>query len=179
MTDAEFHDQVAKLREIPYREEFQTSLCNLYLDCEPSYRDQLRRGINNGDIKCPAAWRFPTAYGRSDQSREQRIHESFLMMSINGLSDDIRDDLATLGYYYNNLPLLGIHADSHFEKVAKLSDPAFAEFIRAFVKRRPWDKGLRAWGLKIVHTPDGPEAVRSETLPPGRMSNLLRFFRRH
>jgi hypothetical protein len=158
MTDAEFQRELARLKGMVYREDFETALCDLYSACEPAHRIVLRHEVTAGVLKKPTAWRFPTAYFRSDLTRERRLLQSLIQMSIAGGSTDSREDLCALAHCYHNLPLLGLDAEAIFEGVAQLSDPNFGRLIRAFLRRHPKDKSLEVFGLRIVQTPDGPIA---------------------
>ena len=126
MTNAEFQQELTRLKGTIYREDFETALCDLYTVCEPAHRIELRHDVTAGMLKKPTAWRFPTAYFRSDLTREQRIQQSLVQMSITGGSTDYREDLCELAHCYHNLPLLGLDADAIFERVAQLSDPILA-----------------------------------------------------
>lgn len=160
MTDAEFEQHLSGLRTTGYREDFQSALCNLYITCEPRHRETLRRDLRSpGVIVRPTAWRYPTAYDRSDLSREQRIRESLICESIFGLgSDDYREELMWLARCYHNLLLMNIDADALLETIAQLSEPSVADFLREWINRRPEDKSLRTWRLEVVQTRDGPIA---------------------
>ena len=166
MTDAEFQSRVADLRVAPFREDFGTTLYDLYTNCEASHRDRLRNALRSGELQEPKSWRNPTDYERSDLTREQRFRQRLVQMSIRGGSDDHRDDLCALAYYYHNLALMGLDADAILEEVARLSEPEFGRLVRAFVKREPRGKSLEAFGLEVVQTPEGPVADRSLALWP-------------
>lgn len=161
MTDAEFQNGVTRLKSVSYREGFESAFYDLYTTCESAQRAQLRNSVRTGAIRPPRAWRNPTDYFRIDLTREQRCRRSLLRMSINGLSDDYRDDLCELAYCYHNLALLGLDADSILEEVADLSDPEVAGFLKGFIHRTPKDKSMEAFGLVVVQMPDGPGVDRS------------------
>ncbi|MDB5333037.1 MAG: hypothetical protein JWP03_4188 [Phycisphaerales bacterium] len=156
MTDAEFQQGLSSLEGMIYREDFETALCDLYASSEPAHRIVLRQDLTAGVLQKPTAWRYPTAYFRSDLTREQRIQQLLIRMSIAGGSTDYREDLRELAYCYHSLLLLGLDADAIFETIAQLSDLKFGRFVRAFLSRPPENKSVEAFGLTIVQTPDGP-----------------------
>lgn len=160
MTESEFQRYLSRLRTAKFREDFETALFALYTGCEPAQRAAFRRDLTAGKLQPPTAWRNPTDYFRSDLTREQRLRQSLIRMSIAGRSGDYREDLCALAYIYHNLLLLKLNADGILEDVAHLSDEDFGELVRAFTRRQPMDKSLEAFNLKVFETPDGPVADR-------------------
>jgi hypothetical protein len=160
MTGPEFHQELARLNAMDHREDFETALCDLYVACEPEQRAALRRDVAGGLLRGPTTWRFPTAYFRSDLTTAQRARQLMIRKSITGGGADHRDDLCDLAWCYHTLRVLGLDAPAFFEMIGRLSDPAFATFVRAFVGRSPENNSLEAFGLRIVETSDGPAVER-------------------
>lgn len=157
MTDGQFHKALASLRDLPFREDYQAALFDLYTASNSAQRVELRAASQAGAIdSSKKAWRNPTDYTRSDLTREQRMRQRLLGMSIHDGGDDYRDDLMSIAHCYHNLAVLGVDADAVLEEVAELSGPKFAGLVREFVRRSPQAKSAEVWCLKIVETPDGP-----------------------
>ena len=158
MSDEEFKDAVRALREIPYREDFQTALCELYVRSNQSQRDELRAGYKADRLGETMPWRNPTDYARSDLTREEGMRQSLIFLSIFDGQEDYREDLRSIAYCYHNLRVRGVDADLFLRQVAAMSGARFAELVLNFVNRPPGGKSLKAFGLEVVQTPDGPIA---------------------
>jgi hypothetical protein len=158
MTDAEFQKRVSSPAALFFREDFQTALYDLYKAATPEHRDVLRQEHRAGNLRGPTTWRNPADYERSDLTREQHIRERLIAMSIDGAGHDYRDDLMAIAHCYHNLAVLGVDADTVLEELAMLSDEDFARLILNFVRRSPDGKSMKAFGLELVQTPNGPIA---------------------
>jgi hypothetical protein len=158
MTDADFQKAVLTLRDLPFREAFEAALCDLYRESTPPQRDELRERYDAGLLEGPKPWRNPADFGRSDLTREQRMRQSLMLMSIREGGPDYRDDLVEIAYCYHNLALLGVDADAVLKEIGEMSGPNVAGLLLGFVRRSPQDKSLEAWRLRVAQTPYGPIA---------------------
>jgi hypothetical protein len=158
MMDEEFHTAIASLRALPFREDFEAGLYDLYKIVNSSQRFELRLAWKANTLGGPKTWRNPVDFERSDLTREQRMRQSLIRMSIQNGGRDFRDDLMSIAYCYHNLILLSVDADAELEELAKISAPNFAHLLRGWVRRSPVDKSPESFKLKIEQTPDGPVA---------------------
>jgi len=158
MNDEAFQKAIGSLRSIPFREDFLSALCDLYTFATQSERAQLRAGYQSDGLGGTKTWRTPTDYERSDLTREQRLQQRLVLMSIIDGGDDYRDDLMAIAHCYHNLAIRGLDADIVLRWIAAMSAPKFANLVLNFVNRPPKAKSAKAFGLFIVQTPDGPIA---------------------
>ena len=158
MTDAQFEKALTTLRELPFREDVEAALQDLYKNAAPAQRVSLRHACKQDNLCGSKPWRNPADYDRSDLTREQRMRQRLLAMSIQDGGKDYRDDLMSIAYCYHNLTLLGVDADGELEELATMSAPNFANLLLNFVRRIPQEKSMKSFGLKMKHTPQGPTA---------------------
>jgi len=158
MDDKEFETAVSSLRDIPFREDFEAALYELYKASSTKQRTDLRARYRSDNLNGSKTWRNPADYDRSDLTREQKMRQVLICMSIQDGGRDYRDDLRSIAYCYHNLALLGVDADAVVEELAGMSGPRFAELVFGFVRRAPAEKSAAKFGLKIEQTPSGPVA---------------------
>jgi hypothetical protein len=156
MTEAEFKICLGRLRELQFREDFQTLLGDFYTSCDTPQRAEIRRELAHKTLTEPVAWKNPTDYFRSDLTPPQRSRQSLLRMSMYGHSRDTRDDLRSLAGDYHTLLHHGLDADATLKQIAILSDGEVAAFIHSFLARDAASKSLKAFGLVVVNSPAGP-----------------------
>jgi len=101
MTDEDFHNAIASLRAFPFREDFEAGIYDLYKNANSSQRFELRRAWNADTLGGSKTWRNPADFSRSDLTREQRVRQSLIAMSIRNGGDDYRDDLMSIAYCYH------------------------------------------------------------------------------
>jgi hypothetical protein len=155
MMDDAFETARLALRELLFREDFERALCELYRRASPAQRATLRDAYRAGGLGEPRTWRNPTDYERGDLTREQRMRQTLIFMSIEDGGPDYRDDLMAIAYCYHNLALLGLNADAELRELADMSAPAFASLVRGFVERHPEEKSAKSFGLRFTTTPEG------------------------
>jgi hypothetical protein len=158
MTDSDFQHALLSLRDLPFREDFEAALYDLYRDATSAQQAKLRAGHNADTLGGSKTWRNPADYNRSDLTREQRIRQNLMAMSLRDGAPDYRDDLMSIAYCYHNLALLGLNANATLDEIARISGPTFAVLVRGFLRRSPEDMSLEAFGLRIQQTPDGTVA---------------------
>jgi hypothetical protein len=155
MTDPEFHDRIAALRKITYREDYEAALHDLYAQSTDAHRAILREAQKRGELRPQQPWRNPADYDRSDLKGLQRVRHGLIAMSIYD-SPEWKDDLRSIAFYYHSAELLGVDPNALLVEIAQMSSPALAKLIRGFVDRPLEAKSLHAWRLHIVQTPSGP-----------------------
>jgi hypothetical protein len=156
MTEAEFQETISFLRGLPFREDFGAGVCRLYTTATATQRSELRHMCKTNSLGGPKTWRDPTDHRRSDLTREQRMRQRLIAMSMEDGGPDDRDDILAIAYCYHNLALLGMDADKLLKEVAEISAPAFAKLLLNFVRRSPDDKSPESFKLTIEQMPDGP-----------------------
>ena len=158
MTEVEFQNSVKSLREIPFREDFEAVLIELYSKVTPAQRDVLRDRYTADRLGGSTTWKNPGDYFRSDLTREQRAGQWLMLASIREGGPDYRDDLMSIAHCYHNLALRGLDAGAVLEKIATMSGPRFGSLMRGFVTRPSAGKSMEAFGLTVEQTPDGSVA---------------------
>src|SRR5271157_3378465 len=101
MTDAEFQEALSSLRQLPFREDFEAALFDLYRTATPTQRDKLRDGYKADKLGGSTTWRNPADYFRSDLTREQRMRQGLIARSLMDGTGDFRDDLISIAYCYH------------------------------------------------------------------------------
>jgi hypothetical protein len=96
MPEPEFAARIAALESIPFREDFETALCDLYRAATPAQRAIIRQAVKIGRWQPSKPWRNPQDHDRSDLTREQRMRQNLIAMSIRDGGCDYRDDLEPL-----------------------------------------------------------------------------------
>jgi hypothetical protein len=156
MPESEFVKRIAALASIPFREDFETALYDLYQAATPAQRAAIRQAEKTGRWQPSKPWRNPADYERLDLTREQRMRQHLIAMSIRDGGKDYRDDFLSIGYCYFNLAVLGVDADGVLDELAKMSAPKFAELVRRFGHHALDERTLKGWGMEIVQKPGGP-----------------------
>ena len=158
MSDSDFRTQLQAALGADFREDFEVALNALYENCASHQRMALRELAKSGRLKPLMPWRNATDFFRSDLTRQQRLRRALLALSMSGISNDYRDDILTLGWCYHNARLFGWEPEQLFGDVGRMSDESVAKFLRDFLRRRPEDLSLSAFGLRIEQTAAGPVA---------------------
>jgi hypothetical protein len=157
MTDGEFQTQLMALSDLPYGENFETALYQLYRVAEPERRSILRQMNKAGQLRCARPWKNPADYDRSDLTRERHMRESPLANSLEGIGSDWRDTIRSIADCYYNLLVVGADADAALEELIRISDPEFANVVSRFARQPHGRESMKGWGLGVVQTPRGPE----------------------
>src|SRR5258706_6773348 len=157
MTDQDFNDRLAELRLTSYREDFETVLYELCTACTIEQCRVLRDEVKDRRLWSSKPWRNPADYERSDLTWEQRLRRGVADWAVLDPNfEDSRENVLSLAWLCHNLILSGVSADALLEEVSERADPNVAKFIRDFIKRRPAEKSMKAFGLYVEQTPDGP-----------------------
>jgi hypothetical protein len=156
MTDLEFEQAVLALRQIPFREDFEEALYQLYRTCSAPQRDKLRQGYQADRLGGSKTWKNPVDYFRSDLTSEEQARQRLWARSLRDGSNDFRSDLLSIAFCYHMLAVRGFDADAELRELAGISAPKFAELVWGFVNRSPEEKSMKTWRLKIEQTPNGP-----------------------
>jgi hypothetical protein len=158
--ELDFNARLAELRQISYREDFETALYELCMACTIEQCRILRDEVKNQLLWSSKPWRNRADYERSDLTWEQRLRRGVAAWAVrDGNFEDSRDELCSLAWLYHNLALSGVNADARLEEVSERADPRVAKLIRGFIERRPADKSMAAFRLYVEQTPEGPKAL--------------------
>ena len=155
MIDTEFQKLALSLRDLPFREDFEVALYDLYRSANPVQRAELRTAYHADSLGGSKIWRNPADYFRTDLNREQRMRQILLAMSLKEETDDYREDLLSIAYCYHNLAMLGVDADAVLEEIAEISGPRFGSLILGFARRSTAEKSPKLFGLKTEQSPHG------------------------
>lgn len=103
---------------------------------------------------------FRVSYpGETSEVALERI-KSLLLYHVLGMErDQTREDILVFGTSYNMASLLGGDADRLFLDVSSFVGSRAREALSEFVARTPQEKGLAAFGLRVVDEPDGGRRV--------------------
>jgi hypothetical protein len=90
--ETEFANRMEALAGIPFREDFEIALCDLYRVAMSSQRATIREMAKSGTWQRAKPWRNPQDYDRPDLTREQKMRQHLIAMSIRDGGKDYRDD---------------------------------------------------------------------------------------
>lgn len=152
--------EIATIIRLADREEAFYRLTALYIEGPEDLRQRIRRDWDYG-----VAWNFPDPRRLACTKNEQRpvrerISASLVYDAIEDFRDeDPRDKLVGLAVIYHSCLHAGLDPAEEFEKVASIASADMARLLRDFIGRRPEDKSLKAFMLKVVRNADGEAEI--------------------
>lgn len=144
MEDTKFLDRAKDVLAHQHTETDFLRLVALYLNGTESQRDVVRSAWSpRHRWKVPRSSDFPLKGGLPP---EQRLMGSLAYKSIEDNRMDWRDTLVGLAADEFAAGKAGLDFPAMVDLVVKASTPAFAEFLRSWLARKPEDRSLKAFG---------------------------------
>ena len=144
MEDTKFLDRAKDVLANQKTETDFLRLVTLYLYGSDAQRDVVRSAWSPKHCwKVPRSSDFPLKGGLPP---EQRLMGSLAFKSIEDNRMDSRDTLVGLAADEFAAGKAGLDFPAMIDLVAKASTPAFAEFLRSWLARKPEDRSLKAFG---------------------------------
>lgn len=157
-------DQVAwirKLKEEANRQSAAAALGPAFLMATAKERMAVVKGWDFGvEWPYPAPARLACRKGE-DTSPRDRIISSLVLDSLEGVVGT-REYLIALSATYRSCELAGLSPAEVFASVAEALTPTDAEALRTFIRRRPEERALSAFGLVERVNPDGEVEVHPQ-----------------
>lgn len=159
--EADFWNCLEDVSRCRFFEDYESKLFSTFTAGDAAQQAELRALIRNGSLPLPKERKNAITSNRwdldrSDLTRPQKVERWLMWFAIRGRSDDSRDDLISIGCAHCGAEVIGLDVENLFEKHAALCEPEAATFLRKYLTRKPGDKSLKAWRLRVVQTPEGP-----------------------
>jgi len=152
MDDEEFRRRLGVALEDARRDGGFLRLAALYRKGTPAQRDLVRSAWTpRHGWKLPSLTDFPL---RNPLPHARRLAAHLLFDSIENLRMDARDTLVGLCAVYHVALKMGLNPRALFEDAASVSTPEFAKLLADFLRRKPEDMTLAAFGWTDASTPD-------------------------
>lgn len=90
-----------------------------------------------------------------DYNTPEKLRAALVRFASKAVSDDFRNDLMSLAWYYHTAILLEMNADILLRNIAMDAHPTKAAMLQAFADRDPQNKSMQAFALRIVTDDNG------------------------
>lgn len=152
MEDEEYGRRLALALEDARREGGFLRLAALYRKGTPAQRELVRSAWTpRHGWKLPSLTDFPL---KNPLPHAQRLATHLLFASIENLRMDWRDTLIGICAVYHIALKVGLDPKALFDDAASISAPEFAKLLADFLRRKPEDMTLAAFGWTDKSTPD-------------------------
>jgi hypothetical protein len=151
-----YNSRIKPIVELPDREDAYYRLVSLYVEGPEQLREEIRSKWDFG-----VDWTYPDqtrlACSKNEKrSIQERIMASLVYDAIEDLRQEgYREKLVALAVIYQSCIAAGLDPEEEFEKVASISSPRTALFLKEFIERDPEDKSMKAFMLTRKINSDG------------------------
>jgi hypothetical protein len=130
-------------------------LIDLYRNLSSSERELIRKFVDNNIANRLISYSFLMAVESVRKKSKEKLLDGLIAQSIEDSRVDYRDNVIILFLLYNSAKRLGEDFNAIIGRVAELSSPLFAEFLRGFIKRDDLHLDpMKLSGYKIVEYPE-------------------------